>query len=174
MPDLRPLEEADADELYRLIDANRSHLAPWLPWAADQTLELTREFLRLIRTQETTDNGFQRAILVDGAIAGVAGFHNVNWPHGSTSVGYWLAEAHQGRGLMTGTVRALVDHAFGKWHLHRVEIRAAVGNHRSRAIPERLGFREEEVLRGAELVGGRYLDLVVYGILAPDWVREAA
>ena len=53
-----------------------------------------------------------------------------------------------------------------------MEIQAAVDNHRSRAIPERLGFREEGVRREAERVGDRYHDLVLYAILAPEWVQE--
>jgi ribosomal-protein-serine acetyltransferase len=170
--DLRRLEESDADELYGLIEANREYLARWLPWAAGLTFEGSVEFIRTVRRQEASNDGFQAALVSEGRIVGIAGFHSVNWPHRSTTIGYWLAEAHQGRGLMSRAVRALVDHAFGVWDLHRVEIQAAVDNHRSRAIPERLGFREEGVRREAELIGDRYHDLVVYAILAPEWVQE--
>jgi ribosomal-protein-serine acetyltransferase len=170
--DLRRLEESDADELYRLIDANRAYLARWLPWAGAQTREATLEFIRMIRKQEASNDGFQAALVSKDSIIGMVGFHGVNWPHGSTTIGYWLDEDHQGRGLMTRTVRDLVDHAFDVWDLHRVEIQAAVDNHRSRAIPERLGFREEGVRREAERIGDRYNDLVLYAILAPEWVQE--
>ena len=54
-------------------------------------------------------------------------------------------------------------------NLHRIEIHCAPENHRSRAIPERLGFREEATLRETELVCGRWLDSVVYGLLAEEW-----
>jgi ribosomal-protein-serine acetyltransferase len=172
--DLRLLEENDADELYRLVEANRAYLAPWLPWAAEQTREETAEFIRMTRRQQATNDGFQAALSLEGEIVGVAGFHSVNWAHRSTSIGYWLSEEHQGRGLMTRAVQALVDHAFGEWDLHRVEIRAAMQNRRSRAIPERLGFREEGVVREAERVGERYHDLAVYGLLAQEWVEEVA
>jgi ribosomal-protein-serine acetyltransferase len=172
--DLRLLDEGDADELYRLIDENRAHLASWLPWAADHTREATREFIRLTQRQAAANDGFQAALVCEGAIVGVAGFLGVNWPHRSTSIGYWLSERHQGRGLMTGAVRTLIDQAFGEWDLHRVEIRAATENARSRRIPERLGFREEGVVREAERIGDRYNDLAVYGILAPEWVQEGA
>jgi ribosomal-protein-serine acetyltransferase len=172
--DLRLLDESDADELYRLIDENRAHLAPWLPWASGHTREATREFIRLTRRQAAANDGFQAALVCEGEIVGVAGFLSVNWPHGSTTIGYWLSERHQGRGLMTGAVRALVEHAFGEWDLHRVEIRAATENVRSRRIPERLGFREEGVLREAERIGERYNDLAVYAILAPEWVQKDA
>jgi ribosomal-protein-serine acetyltransferase len=64
-------------------------------------------------------------------------------------------------------VEALVDHAFDEWKLHRVQIRAATGNTKSRAIPERLGFEQEGILLEAERVGDRYQDLVLYARLAP-------
>ena len=172
MRDLRRLEESDADELYRLIEANREYLAQWLPWAEALTLEGSIEFIRTVRRQEASNDGFQAALVSEGSIVGMVGFHGVNWPHGSTTIGYWLDEGHQGHGLMTRAVRALVDHAFGVWDLHRVEIQAAVDNHRSRAIPERLGFREEGVRREAERIGDRWHDLAVYALLAPEWVQE--
>jgi len=171
---LRLLEEADSEELYRLIEANRPYLARWMPWAAAQTRETTVEFIRATRRQAATDDGFQAALVRDGAIIGIVGFHSVNWQHGSTTIGYWLDERHQGHGLMTGAVRALVDLAFREWNLHRVEIRAATDNSRSRALPERLGFREEGVQREAERIGERYNDLAVYGLLAAEWVQDPA
>lgn len=168
---LRLFEEGDAEEFQRLIEANRAHLQPWLPWAAEQTLEGTLRFIRSSRQQIAENNGFHTAIICAGLIVGVAGFHEVNWTHRSTSLGYWLDKEHEGRGIMTRTVRALVDHAVLRWKLNRVEIQTAPDNRRSRAIPERLGFREEGVLREVERVGDRYVDGIVYSILAAEWRR---
>jgi ribosomal-protein-serine acetyltransferase len=166
---LRLLTEHDVEELHALVSANREHLMPWMPWAARQTIADTRAFVRTTRRQFAENNGFQMAIVDDGRIAGIVGFHSVSWPNRSTTIGYWLARDAQGRGTMTSAVRALVDYAFGDWGLNRVEIRAAVENARSRAIPERLGFREEGTVREAERVGDRFVDHVVYGMLARDW-----
>lgn len=166
--ELRLLETGDAAELHRLIVANREHLAAWLPWAAAQTEADTVAFLAGTRRQLRDNDGFQAAILVGGAIAGVAGFTGVDWANRSTAIGYWLAADRQGRGAMTAAVRALARHALSAWGLNRVEIRAATGNARSRAVPERLGFTEEAVLRRAQQVGGRAHDLAVYSLLAGE------
>jgi len=167
---LRLLEESDADELYALMDRNRAHLERWMPWVpATRSPEDSLAFIRTTRRQIADNDGLSLAIVRDGAIAGTAGFHAVDWANRSTTIGYWLSADEQGRGTMTEAVRALVDHAFGGWGLERVVIEAAVANARSRAVPERLGFREEGVRRRAERVGDRYVDLVVYAMLAADW-----
>jgi ribosomal-protein-serine acetyltransferase len=166
---LRLLEEADAHELAELIAANRRHLAQWLPWARQDGLSGTLAFIRTTRRQLADENGLQTAIVRAGRIVGVVGFHAVDRVNQATSIGYWLAEAEQGRGTMTRAVGALVDHALSGWRLHRVEIRVATGNARSRAIPERLGFRHEGTLRGAERHGEDHLDLDVFSVLAGEW-----
>jgi ribosomal-protein-serine acetyltransferase len=168
---LRLLEESDADELFAVIDANREQLATWMPWARrDRAPEDTLPFIRATRKQIADNDGLQTTVVdPGGAIVGMVGMHRVDWANGRTSVGYWLARDAQGRGVMTEAVRAYVDYAFATLGLRRVVIEAAVENARSRAIPERLGFREEGVLREVERVGERMLDHVVYAMLAADW-----
>ena len=168
---LRLLEESDADELFAVIDANREHLGAWMPWVENEHKpEDVLPFIRATRKQVADNDGLQTAIVdPGGAIVGMVGFHRVDWLNRQTSIGYWLARDEQGRGTMTAAVRALVDHAFGTWKLNRVTIEAAVENARSRGVPERLGFREEGVLRQAGRVGDRVLDHVVYGMVAADW-----
>jgi ribosomal-protein-serine acetyltransferase len=167
--DLRLLRDADAKELHELIEANRAYLAAWLPWAAEQSFADTLGFIQETRAQLEGNDGFQVAILVEGRIAGVVGYTDVDWEERSTSIGYWLAAQHQGRGTMSAAVAALTDHALSVWELRRVTIRVATENARSRAVPERLGYREESTLPKAQRVGGRDLDLTLYVMTAEGW-----
>lgn len=66
---------------------------------------------------------------------------------------------------MTTVVKDLIDIGREYHHLQKVEIRAATANHRSRAIPERLGFTHEGTLRRAERVYDTWLDLETYALL---------
>ena len=165
---LRLLEEADAKELYELVESNRAYLAEWLPWAAGQTSDGTAEFIRRTRRQLEGNDGLQGGLVLDGRIVGACGLIGIDWESRKTGIGYWLAEEHQGRGLMTRTAQAVTDYAFDELGLNRVEIQVGKGNAKSRAIPERLGFQQEGVLRDYERVGDRYLDIVVYALLARD------
>jgi len=163
------LEEADAPELYALTERNRDRLRAWLPWTdGTRGPDDSLRFIRETREQWEKGQGFNGCLRVDGRIAGCVGLHGIHRGNRSTSIGYWIGGEFEGRGLMTRAVAALVDYAFGDLNLHRVEIRCAVKNTRSRAIPGRLGFREEGILRGAERVAGRQLDIVVYGLIPTD------
>jgi ribosomal-protein-serine acetyltransferase len=166
---LRLVASGDVDELYALVCANREHLAPWMPWAADARREATQNYVTTAQEQAARGDGMQLVITQRGRIVGTVGFHYVSRIQNSTSIGYWLDARAQGRGTVTLAVARLLEHAFGVWRLHRVEIRAAVDNARSRAIPERLGFVQEGVMRDAERFDDRYLDLVVYSLLEHEW-----
>ena len=167
---LRSLEQVDAKELFALTDSCRAYLREWLPWLdATRSLQDTRTFIESALHQAAANLGFQCGIWLGGQLMGVIGYHHVDWPNRSTNIGYWLGKQHQGRGLMTKACRALVDYAFDVWHLNRVEIRCAVGNVKSRAIPERLGFRSEGTLREAEWLYDHFVDHVVYGMVAKEW-----
>ena len=167
---LMPLELRDADELFSLTDRNRRYLRRWLPWLDNITRpEDTRAFIRAAQAQASQNNGTQLAIRLDGQISGIVGHHQIDWRNRLTSLGYWVGEEFQGRGLVTAASRALVSHAFDHAQLNRVEIRCATGNEKSRAIPIRLGFREEGLLHDAEWLYDHFVDHIVYAMLARDW-----
>jgi ribosomal-protein-serine acetyltransferase len=168
--EMRLLEESDAERLFALTEENRAYLRRWLPWLDDTTtVAHTQAFIRSSLEQFAEDNGFQLGIVYRRELAGVIGLHYVNRQNRKTEIGYWLAERFQGRGIMTRCCRALVDYAFKELGLNRVEIRCALENTRSRAIPERLGFTQEGVQKDAEWLYDHFVDLVMYSMLAADW-----
>ncbi len=171
--ELRLLVAQDADTVFALVDRNRAHLRLWMPWIDTTTsADDTRTFIRQGLLQLADNNGCQLGIWYRNELVGVAGFHYWNWTNGRTEIGYWLDERFQGRGIMTRVCWALVDYAFGELGLRRVEIRAAAGNGKSRAIPERLGFSLEGIIRQIEHVGGQWDDQVIYGMLVQEWHPE--
>ena len=169
---LRLFEEADAPEVFALIDRDRAHLREWLPWVDYNTSpDDSLKFIRHSQQQYLNNEGFQLGIRYQGRLAGVIGYHTVNWPNRHVEIGYWLGEEFQGKGLMTRACRTLVDYAFEKLMLNRVGILCATGNARSRAIPERLGFTQEGILRDGEWLYDHFVDLAVYSMLAREWTK---
>jgi len=168
--ELELMADGHAEELFELTDKNREYLRQWLPWLdSNKYLQNTIDFIKYNRKQYKENSSMQMCIRYDGELAGVIGFHKVDWLNHSTGIGYWLSRDRQGRGIMTASCECILDYAFGHLGLNRVEIRCATGNTRSRAIPERLGFREEGTFRQAEWLYDHYVDHVVYSMLKVEW-----
>jgi ribosomal-protein-serine acetyltransferase len=167
--ELRRLEQDDVAELHALIERNRAELCTWLQWPHEETSEQTLEFILRARAKEAEETGLQRAIVAERRIVGMAGLPRIDWANRNAEIGYWLGAEHQGRGIMTAAVAALVEHGFERLALNRLEIRTDIENTASRAVAERLGFRYEGTLRQAyRITGDRYSDDAVYSLLASD------
>jgi len=169
---LKLLEERHAPEIFAVVDRERGRLREWLPWVDQSTsVEDTLDFIRRSLQQFANNDGFSAGIWRRGEFGGVAGFHKIDWLNRRVEIGYWLAANFGGRGIMTESCRLLIDHAFVEWKLNRVEIHCAPANAKSCAIPVRLGFELEGVLREAQYLRGAYLDSRIYAMLARNWKR---
>lgn len=168
--ELRPLNLRDAKALFALVEVDRPRLARWLPWPeANLSVQDSRAYILRVRTQARAGLAESYGLWWKGRLVGIAGFVWIDAAHRSAAIGYWLAQEAEGHGLMTAAVKALLRHGFRALGLNRIEIRAGVRNHRSRAIPRRLGFRHEGTLRQAERLGDRFVDHAVYSLLASEW-----
>ena len=169
---LKLLEERHAAAVFAVVDSNRAYLRKWLPWVDDTTgVGYTLSFIKTSLQQFANNEGFSAGIWCGDEYAGTIGTHKINWLNRKVEIGYWIAAKFQGQGIVTDACRALMEHAFEEWKLNRVEIHCATGNKKSCAIPERLGFQLDGVLRKALFLHGKYVDSNVYGMLARDWKR---
>ena len=168
--ELRLLEERHAAAVFATVNQERAYLRQWLPWVdTTVTEDDSLTFIRASLEQFASNRGFAAGIWNRECLVGVIGTHRINWLARSVELGYWIAQEHQGKGIVSDACRAVITHAFREWDLHRVQIRCAAGNAKSCAIPRRLGFVHEGTVREAELVNGKYLDLHIFGILDREW-----
>jgi ribosomal-protein-serine acetyltransferase len=169
--EVRVLEADDAHEVFALVDRERARLREWMPWVdGTESPDDTREFIEQSRRAEHDHDGL--GLFVDGGYVGGIGLR-VDVLQRNGEVGYWIAAAWEGRGVVTRACEALIRYAFGDLALHRVSISVAPANARSRAIPERLGFTEEAVLRQAGRTDAQgFVDLIVYGLLEDEWASR--
>lgn len=168
---LRTLASADAPVLFRLIDADRERLGRWLPWVEETRTEVdTARFIADAADERRRRRSLVLGIVIDGTLGGTLGLHYVDWFDRSAEIGYWIASCREGRGYVTRAARRMIEVAFGTVGLHRLVIRCAIDNARSRRVAERLGFRREGLLREAQWVGGRFLDQHLFALLRGEIV----
>ncbi|MBO2944726.1 GNAT family N-acetyltransferase [Paenibacillus sp. F411] len=170
--ELRPLAPEQARALYELIDDCRDWLRQWLPWV-DSVKEVSdsTNFIKGALAQGAENGGLTAGIWVREELAGIISYHEIDWNNRSVGIGYWLGKPYQGQGLMSTACRVFTDHALMRMGLNRVEIRCATANRRSRAIPERLGYVLEGIVREAEKLPQGYVNHAVYGMIRSDWLR---
>ena len=155
-----------AGELFELTDRNRVFLQQWLPWLdgiqkpVDTETFLSKQLLRFQRGEALCIT-----IFYQGEIAGVVGYNQIDRVNNIGHIGYWLGQEYNGRGIMTQSVRDVIEIGREYYHLNRIDIRCAVENSRSRKIPERLGFKQEGIIRQAAKLDDGYIDLVFYGLV---------
>jgi ribosomal-protein-serine acetyltransferase len=173
--ELRQLAPAHVAELFALTDANRAYLREWLPWldsvrVASDTAGFIDKTLRAFADNKALVTGMWWR----GKLVGTIGLSHIDAENRIANVGYWLAADCQGKGIVTRACRAFVQHAFDTLDFNRIELCTAIGNHRSEAIPKRLGFHLEGVRRQGEWLYDRFVDLHVYAMLRHTWrLRDA-
>lgn len=140
--ELRQLTMQDAPALFELTIRNRERLRRWMSWVdfvrdEDDTRGFIREALRNFRSGRS----LQMGIWWNGMLVGTIGLFRTPSAEPEAEIGYWIDEEAEGQGLVTRATQKMAQYAFEQWQVPTVRIRVEPENVRSRAVPERLGFR---------------------------------
>lgn len=162
-----------ADAVFMAIDENRDYLRQWLPWVdGTRSVDDTKTFIKESMQHNSDGSRLTMFITFGGHLAGSIGVVNFNREHRKCEVGYWLREDLQGRGIVTKALAALADFLFENKGMNRIEVQVMIGNARSRAVPLRLGFQLEGVLRQALFMYQSFHDVALYSLLKSDWIQR--
>ena len=169
--ELRPIEAGDEAlvnawqndaEIRDLImgfrgPVRRETTAEWIRGLADQNLKTRAVF----------------AVHAGGQIRGVAQIHTIDWVLRSAILGIYLGEKQtRGQGIGRIAVSLILDYAFNGLDLHRVMLEVIGSNVGAQRLYEGLGFVREGALREAYQRGGVREDIMLYGLLKPEWAFQ--
>ena len=171
---LRPPERGDYEPWASLRARSRGFLAPWEPTWPPDALSRSSYRLRLSRYSEDwrTDQGYNFFIFrnEDEALAGGVGLSNIRRGVAeTTSLGDWIGEPFARQRYMSAALPLVIDFAFTRLRLHRVEAACLPSNVPSRALLLRTGFRQEGYARLYLLIDGKWQDHLLFAILREDW-----
>jgi RimJ/RimL family protein N-acetyltransferase len=166
---LRKPEPGDADALYALkndpavasllggFSTGYSHddIARWI----DRHSKATDEAMFIVADEHDRCVGHVALYKID---------HRVR----SAELGIALATSVSGKGLGRACTRFALEYAFDPLNLHRVYLEVLATNERAVGLYRSLGFTEEGRLRDAQWRNGRYVDVLLFGILRDELRRE--
>jgi ribosomal-protein-alanine N-acetyltransferase len=132
-----------------------------------------RKVLRLREKDRREGRGVFLHLFLRGdprTIVGHASLSNiVRGAFQAAHLGYALRKEHEGRGLMTEALGAILPYAFRRLRLHRVMANHMPSNRRSARVLKRLGFRREGLARDYLRIAGRWEDHVLTSLVNPRW-----
>jgi [ribosomal protein S5]-alanine N-acetyltransferase len=170
---LRAPERGDYEAWASLRARSRNFLTPWEPiWPVD-ALSRTSFRARIVRYADDwrTDQAYNFFVFshADVLLGGI-GLSNVRRGVAETaSLGYWIGEPYARQGYMTAALLLVLDFAFGRLHLHRVEAACLPSNVPSRALLAKIGFRQEGLARQYLCIEGKWQDHLLFAVLREDW-----
>ncbi|WP_413734191.1 GNAT family N-acetyltransferase [Sodalis sp. RH21] len=154
-------QESDAADLFALVQLEKERLSRHLSWP--RLINDVKDTLANIRHNRADFAEGRSAVYVlrwDEELAGILSYNTIN--DKQAEIGYWLAARHEGRGVMSTAVAALMDWYAAADRLDTFIIRCGVSNRASNRLAQRLGFEFDYRQVRAEKIGDCYVDHNVY------------
>lgn len=163
---LMPLSASHAGGLLALVQNNQAHFAPWDPPLSPDfyTLAYWQKRAELAQTEASAGTA-QRWVMQMKEADEVIGTINLSQiargPFHSAMLGYQIAKAHGGQGLMSEALLLVVQHAFEVLKLHRLQAAYVTDNERSARVLKRLGFEHIGIAEQYLFINGAWRDHVL-------------
>lgn len=167
---LRELRQSDSEAIFRIrSDYEVTKYNTGAPYEqVEQASELIAAIANAFRDQSeirwgiTLRNG-------DDTVIGMCGYNYWIRRDHRASIGYDLARAYWGQGIMTEAIHAVVTFGFTRMNLNRIEADADGRNPASARVLEKVGFQREGYQREQFYEAGEYHDLLLFSLLRKDY-----
>lgn len=166
----RLISVADAGELAELARANRDFMRPFEPLRVPSFFTAEGQLTGIEDALDRNAQGtsLPHVIVDSGRIAGRITLNGiVRGPFLSCSVGYWVSQDANGRGLATAALREVIEIAFGRLRLHRIQAETLLHNTTSQRVLARNGFERIGMAPRYLHIGGEWQDHILFQLLNP-------
>ncbi len=173
---LRPLAASDFEQWRRVRRQNHERLTMWEPQRSatgPDVVEDRSAFAMRCHARERewqVGAGYGFGVFLGGILIGEININAVQrGPFQNAYVGYWVDEAHAGRGYTPEAVVLVLRFMFEDLRLHRAQISIVPRNLSSHRVVEKLGIRAEGIAQRYLEINGVWEDHVRYAITTEEW-----
>ncbi len=147
------------DEVMKFLDTNKYQL-----------IQEAENLILSVHESYKNKTGINWAIIgkTSNTFIGYFGFWRMMPEHCRAEIGYALKPEFWGKGIMTETLRFMMNFGFSKMKLHSVEANVNPLNTASIKLLEKIGFKKEAYFRENFLFDNKFLDSVIYSLLEKD------
>lgn len=165
---IRKWDPADAKDLSAVLSNAKIHdnLRDGLPYPYTEQDGL--DFISAMLSADANET-FAFAITTEGKVIGSIGvFRQGNIHRRTAELGYYIAEAYWGKGMMTKAVRQICRYVFNNSDILRIYAEPFAFNAASCRVLEKAGFQYEGTLRSNAVKNGNVIDMKMYSLLKSE------
>lgn len=167
---LRRIRIADAPDMYEY--SKDPDVTKYLLWDPHPNVEHTRNYIDYLQDRYRDGKYYDWAIVLksNGKMIGTCGFSAIYPEHRYAEVGYVLNPAFRGQGYAGEALSAVLDFAFRRMALNRVEAKCVAENASSERVMQKVGMQFEGIARSALLVKNEFRDIKIYAMLRDEYL----
>jgi ribosomal-protein-alanine N-acetyltransferase len=164
---LRKKTKDDVHELFFL--RSDEHVMKYLDRPKARSIEDAAGFIDMINNALENNEGITWGISLkdDPKLIGNIGFWRIEKGNYRAEIGYALHPAYHKKGIMYEAMKAVLNYGFNVIGLHSVEANINPANTASAKLLEKTGFIKEAHFRQNYFFEGKFLDSVIYSLIAP-------
>ena len=174
---LRPPTEKDCAQWILVRARNEKRLKPLEPLWPKDCLEEDFFFKRLEKQAREwrLDQAYPLLIFEKTTRKLIGGININHVSRGAAqfaSLGYWIDQEAEGKGLMSAAMRGAFKFAFRDLKLHRLNAATLPENTRSKNLLVRNGFKQEGFAEKYIRINGVWQDHVLFGLPIETWLEQ--
>jgi len=169
---LRELKKSDVSDVYE-YSANPK-TSEYLLWEVHRSPEYTKEFVDYVISKYKSGEYNDWALVYkhDNKMIGTCGFTKIDQENNVAEIGYVINPNYWNMGIATEAAEAVIEFAFNKMAMNRVEAKFMYGNDASLSVMKKLGMKFEGYHRDMLLVKGKYRTIGYAAILRSEYEKR--
>ena len=169
---LRRIRITDAPDMYEY--SKDPDVTKYLLWDPHPNVEHTRNYIDYLQDRYRDGKYYDWAIILKstGKMIGTCGFSAIYPEHRYAEVGYVLNPAFRGQGYAGEALATVLDFAFRRMALNRVEAKCVAENSSSERVMQKVGMQFEGIARSALLVKNEFRDIKIYAMLRSEYLAS--
>ena len=167
---LRRIKKSDLLDIYEY--ASSPLVSEYLLWSPHPNISHTKDYLSNLINKYKKGKIYDFGIEYEGKLIGTVGFSALDTTNNTAEIGYVLSDKYWGLGIGFEAAKKILDFGFRTLILQRIEARYMAENIKSKLLAQKLGMKEEGVLRSYIFCKGKYRDIGVSSILKEEFFRQ--